>query len=167
MMNIAAVGLYVLLTGITGNPDAVSVPNIADQTPIVLISENRKEESTEEIDVDVEAHVRDYFSDIPILAEVARCESHFTQFTKSGKVLRGRVVPEDVGVMQINETYHLAEAKKLGFDIYTLEGNMAYARYLYVDKDLGARPWLASSKCWSKFDKLALEKDGGLNERVN
>lgn len=157
MTNLAAVGLYVLLTGITGNPDALPVPDTTQNQPIVMVSEARKEESTNEIDTTVEAHVREYFSDIPILAEVARCESHFTQFTKSGKVLRGRVVPQDVGVMQINETYHLADAKKLGIDIYTLDGNLAYARYLYVNKDLGVRPWLASAKCWSKFDKIALK----------
>lgn len=162
MINLAAVGLYVLLTGISGNPDALPAPDTTQNQPIVMISEGRKEESTNEIDGDVEAHVRDYFSDIPILAEVARCESHFTQFTKSGKVLRGTAVREDVGVMQINETYHLEAAKKLGLDIYTLDGNLAYARHLYESEDkggkgLGARPWLASSKCWSKFDKLALK----------
>lgn len=151
-----------LLTGISGNPDAIPAPKVADSVPIIVISENRKEESTEETDVNVEAYVRDYFKDIPILAEVARCESHFTQFTKSGQVLRGRAVAEDVGVMQINETYHLAESKKLGINIYTLDGNLAYARHLYESKDeggkgLGSRPWLASSKCWSKFDKLALK----------
>ena len=95
-----------------------------------------EKEADNEIDKDVEAHVREYFSDIPIMVEVARCESHFTQFTKSGKVLRGKAVPADVGVMQINETYHLDRASKLGYDIHTLDGNLDYARHLYEEQEL-------------------------------
>lgn len=153
MMNIAAVGLYMLLTGVAGNPEAVSVP-VADQSANVVLIENRKEESDNEIDRDIEAHVRDYFSDTPILAEIARCESHFTQFGKNGKIMRGIKDPRDVGVMQINEHYHLEQAKKAGFDIYTLDGNLAYGRYLYEKE--GARPWMASSGCWAKFKELAI-----------
>lgn len=158
----AAIGLYMLLTTASGNPAALPAPTLADSnTPV---TSGLKEEKVEDVnDKDVEAYVRSYFSDLPILAEVARCESHFTQFTKSGKVLRGIEVPADVGVMQINEKYHLARAKSLGMDIYTLDGNLAYGRYLYEHggdngEGLGSRPWLASSKCWSKFDKLALNK---------
>jgi len=150
MINITALGLYMLLSGITGNPGAVDAPNMTETQILV----ERKEESANQIDRDIEAHVRDYFADEPILAEIARCESHFTHYTNSGKVLRGRVVPEDVGVMQINETYHLEQSKKLNIDIYTLEGNLDYARYLYEKQ--GARPWLASSPCWSKAKELAV-----------
>lgn len=95
-----------------------------------------------------------YFSDIPILAEVARCESEFRQFETNGQVLRGRVNGQDVGVMQINEHYHLATSQKLGLDIHTLEGNMAYARFLYENE--GTRPWNYSSACWSKSREVAL-----------
>lgn len=150
MLNIA-LGFAVLFSGMTSD-SAVTLPQTANASaPIVVIAP--KEESENEIDKDVEAHVREYFSDIPIMIEVARCESHFTQFTKSGKVLRGRAVPEDVGVMQVNETYHLERSKKLGYDIYTLDGNLEYARHLY--DELGARPWLASAPCWSKSQELA------------
>lgn len=131
-----------MLASVTGN-SSVPVPAMVDTDPILVPV---KEESTNEINLDIEAHVRDYFSDIPILVEVARCESHFTQFSKSGKVLRGVQNPYDVGVMQINEKYHLETSKKLGLDIYTLEGNLAYGRHLYSKN--GARDWLASSPCW-------------------
>jgi len=59
--------------------------------------------------------------------------------------------------MQINEKYHLDEAKKLGIDIYTVEGNMEFARILY-DK-FGTEPWNASSACWgsSKTNDLAVK----------
>lgn len=97
--------------------------------------------------------VTKYFSDLPIMVDIARCESRFRQVDKNGKVLRGEVNANDVGVMQINEMYHLEKSKKLGMDIYTLEGNMEYGRYLYEKE--GARPWLASSKCWAKYQNIA------------
>lgn len=48
--------------------------------------------------------------------------------------------------MQINEGYHGSIAKDLGYDIYTLKGNMAYARSLYEKQ--GLQPWIASKSCW-------------------
>ena len=97
--------------------------------------------------------VTEYFSDTPVLVDIARCESRFTQLNKDGSVHRGELTPADVGVMQINERYHLKTAQKLGYDIHTLEGNLAYARYLYEKQ--GARPWLASSHCWAKYSDIA------------
>jgi hypothetical protein len=94
-----------------------------------------------------EAYVREYFSDTPILAEIARCESSFRQIDgKTGEVLRGKVNSGDVGVMQINKYYHEEDAQKLGIDIYTLEGNLKFAEILYGK--YGAKPWVSSSKCW-------------------
>ncbi len=58
--------------------------------------------------------------------------------------------------MQINEKYHLEESKRLGYDIYSLEGNVKYAKYLY-DKE-GAKPWLSSSVCWAKFKESEVAK---------
>lgn len=94
----------------------------------------------------VEQKVTVYFADIPVMKEVARCESHFRQTTLDGSVLRGEAVKQDVGVMQINERYHGKSAEELGLDIYTLEGNLMYARHLY-DRQ-GTAPWSASAKCW-------------------
>ncbi|HBV01060.1 MAG TPA: hypothetical protein DEF00_01540 [Candidatus Taylorbacteria bacterium] len=101
----------------------------------------------------LEQYVREYFRDTPIMAEIARCESSFRHLGKSGKVLRGKVTAEDLGVMQINEFYHEDNAKALGFDLHTLDGNLAYARWLYAKE--GLAPWLSSSKCWQKSDTLA------------
>ncbi|MBP9749633.1 MAG: hypothetical protein KBD21_02790 [Candidatus Pacebacteria bacterium] len=96
---------------------------------------------------DVESQVRTYFQDIPVLAEVARCESRFVHADPAtGAILTGHINPSDLGVMQINRTYHEATAKRLGVDIYTLDGNMEYARYLY--SQYGTQPWRASSACW-------------------
>lgn len=96
----------------------------------------------------IEKYLNEHYSDTPILIEIARCESTFTHYDKNGVLIRGRVNKADVGVMQINEKYHLDTATKLGYDIHTVEGNVAYAKHLY--KEFGASPWSASSPCWGK-----------------
>jgi hypothetical protein len=98
--------------------------------------------------VDVQKAVRNYFSDIPVLAEIARCESTYRHFSTNGEVLRGSSNSKDVGVMQINERYHSSRARSLGIDLYSLEGNMKYARLLY--KEQGSQPWKASASCWGR-----------------
>lgn len=95
----------------------------------------------------VESTVRSYFSDIPVMAEIARCESQFRHTLSDGTVLRGTVDSRDVGVMQINTGYHADEAKKLGLNLLDMKDNMAFARYLY--KEQGTAPWQASAKCWN------------------
>lgn len=105
---------------------------------------------------EVEAYIRKEFADTPILVDIARCESTFRQFHNDGTVVRGRVNKSDVGVMQINLAYHADTAKKMGLDLYTVEGNAAYGKYLY-DK-YGSQPWSASEQCWSRSAKdLALK----------
>ena len=96
--------------------------------------------------ITLEAYVREYFIETPILAEISKCESRFRQVGKDGKVLRGEVNKSDVGLMQVNEYYHEQKATDLGFDLTTVDGNLAYAKYLY-DKE-GTKPWNASAKCW-------------------
>lgn len=96
--------------------------------------------------VSVEQYVKTYFAKNPILAEIAKCESRYRQYTTHGEVLRGRAVKQDVGVMQINETYHLETSEKLGYNIYTLDGNLAYGLYLYEKQ--GVQPWRSSDACW-------------------
>jgi hypothetical protein len=98
--------------------------------------------------ITLEAYVREYFAETPILAEIARCESQFRQVNKDGTILRGKVNKSDVGLMQVNEYYHGQKADDLGFDLTTINGNLAYAKYLY-DKE-GTRPWSASARCWGK-----------------
>lgn len=95
---------------------------------------------------DTEAVVRAYFKDIPIMIQVARCESTFRHTLADGSVLQGKVDPADTGVMQINRRFHQAEANKLGLDLNNIYDNMAYARHLYEKQ--GVQPWSASSSCW-------------------
>jgi hypothetical protein len=101
----------------------------------------------------IQSYLHQEYFDAPILIEVARCESEFRQFDKNGKVIRGRVVSDDIGVMQINEFYHGETAKNMGMDIYTTEGNVAYAKYLY--EKYGLNPWSASKPCWNKSGDIA------------
>lgn len=100
----------------------------------------------------LEEYVRAYFRDTPILAEIARCESRFRHLDRSGTVLRGKLTREDLGVMQINEFYHEETAWRLGFDLHTLDGNLAYAKWLYSKE--GVAPWLSSAKCWENSDTI-------------
>ncbi|MDE2213359.1 MAG: hypothetical protein KGJ34_02395 [Patescibacteria group bacterium] len=94
----------------------------------------------------VKQYVTAYFSDIPIMVDIARCESHFHQFGSDGEVYRGEINHEDLGVMQINDYYHGAEAKNLNLDLASIEGNVAFARYLYEKQ--GTTPWDSSKECW-------------------
>ena len=104
----------------------------------------------------VEKYIREQFKDEPLLIEIARCESTFRQFDEDGHIIRGKVNSADIGVMQINEKYHALDSAKLGMNIYTLEGNVRFGKYLY-DKS-GAQPWTASSKCWSKsLESIAMK----------
>lgn len=95
-----------------------------------------------------EETVRTTFADTPVMIEIARCESKFTQFTQIGEPLHGGYQSKMIGVFQIYEDIHAVYAKSLGMDITTLEGNIAYARFLYNSE--GTQPWMSSFPCWGK-----------------
>ncbi len=97
---------------------------------------------------DTEAVVRAYFADVPVMIQIARCESHFRHYLADGTVLRGRVDGADTGVMQINKRYHQKAATAMGLNLDDIHGNMAYARHLYETQ--GTRPWNASAPCWAQ-----------------
>jgi hypothetical protein len=145
MLNITALGLYMVFSGMTGTPVAAQVPEIPQTEPQVV--EERKKDTIERM-ITTEAYVRNYFSDIPLMVEISRCESGFRQTDENGNVIRGKKNNKDVGAFQINEYYHAKTAKAMGIDLHTLEGNAKYARYLHEKE--GAKPWMASSKCWTK-----------------
>ena len=100
----------------------------------------------------VEEYVREYFQDVPVMIDIARCESRFRQLAADGSVLKN---PHStaMGAFQIMASIHADSAKKnLGLNIYTLQGNAAYARYLYENQ--GTVPWNSSKACWSKSGHL-------------
>ena len=91
------------------------------------------------VSTSTEAQVREYFADIPVMIEIARCESNFRQFTDSGSVLRGGGSGQFIGIFQFAESIHSGTALALGYDLATVEGNLAYARHLYTQQ--GTSPW--------------------------
>jgi hypothetical protein len=96
---------------------------------------------------DVETRVRSYFADIPVMIEIARCESGFRQFGEDNEPLDGGAGGM-IGVFQIHEQVHQSTALSLGHDIRTLEGNLGYARYLYEQE--GVIPWISAYPCWQE-----------------
>ncbi len=93
---------------------------------------------------DVEARIRQYFADVPVMANIAKCESSFRQYGSDGLPLFDPSYSM-IGAFQVSAA-HLPEALTMGMDVTTLEGNMAYARYLYNAG--GTDPWLDSFNCW-------------------
>lgn len=83
-----------------------------------------------------------------VLENIAWCESRNRHYDKNGKVLRGEKNPYDIGKYQINVLYWGNEAKKLGIDLHTEEGNEAMALAIY--QKYGTAPWKWSKSCWSK-----------------
>lgn len=145
MIELTSAILFVYSSLYSG-PVIVNSTTTASTTPVVAIEQSIDKEIPSNSGLDKK--VRAYFRDTPLLAEIAKCESSFRQYDKEGEVLRGKVNKSDVGLMQVNEYYHGESAKKLGFDIYSVEGNLAYAKWLY-DRE-GGQPWKASSPCWGK-----------------
>ncbi|MFZ2252743.1 MAG: hypothetical protein WAW13_01050 [Minisyncoccia bacterium] len=113
------------------------------------IATNKEDTAKERlIGEDTETAVRSYFSDIPVMIQIARCESQFRHNLADGTVLQGRVDNADTGVMQINTRYHGEKARELGLDLKDRYDNMEYARDLYLRQ--GTKPWNASAGCWDR-----------------
>jgi len=149
-------GVVFLMSSLYGSGQANGVmQNIANQIPTVEASQTATVNASSFTNdpKSMEAYLRKEYADTPILVDIARCESHFRQFDANGNVIRGIVDKGDIGVMQINERYQGSTAKVLGLDIYTVEGNVAYAKHLYNEQ--GLKPWSASKPCWSVGDAVA------------
>lgn len=136
-------------------PTTVEV-EVVEAEPVVL-KEVRAEDYQPITDSEnVERFINDYFADIPILGEIAKCESRYRHYNSNGEILKGQQNGYDRGVMQINVLYHAETAESLGLDVHNLDDNVEYARYLYEKQ--GAKPWMASSSCWSKFNQSEIAK---------
>ncbi len=98
--------------------------------------------------------------DYPILDKIANAESAGNQYCTKTLANNGwcskssigaplvRVNTNgtyDIGKYQINST-HLADAIAHGDDVYTLDGNTAYAVYLFMTQ--GSEPWYSSKNNW-------------------
>ena len=150
MIEIITTSLFVL-TSIYGAPIVANADTTESTTTAPFVTVNKKEItvknrflSKEQLELEEKAKV--YFKEYPILVKIAACESQFRQYNSKGETLKGKVNKGDLGLMQINKYYHGEKAEELGLNLETIEGNMAYAKYLYEKE--GSKPWLSSSKCW-------------------
>ena len=95
----------------------------------------------------------------PLLKKLCSCESWWSpngeprQFREDGSILwgqdkNGKIVKRDVGACQIATNYWLKTSQELGYNIFTYEGNIGFAKWLY-DRE-GSRPWNASRACWKQ-----------------
>jgi hypothetical protein len=125
---------------------AVAVLFSFNQVSVAQASTASSSSSTVHNAAIVEAKVREVFADTPAMIEIARCESKFRQFTDSGNPLRGGAGGQMVGVFQFFESVHASAAKNLGFDLTTLEGNLAYAKHVHDTQ--GTSPWNSARSCW-------------------
>lgn len=100
----------------------------------------------------------------PALVPICTCESGQStgkpqQFNvKTGGVLHGKQNPNDIGMCQINiqpQNGHLVASTKMGLDVFTEDGNIEYANYLYSKS--GSTPWNWSKHCWGKSPELSTD----------
>jgi len=124
-------------------PESIAYGHIVTESEVVVTAEAKTT-----VHSNTEAIVRNYFKDIPVMIQIARCESTFQHTLADGSILQGRVDSADTGVMQINKRYHLSAATSLGLNLHDIYHNMAYARHLYETQ--GVQPWSASAPCWNR-----------------
>jgi hypothetical protein len=98
------------------------------------------------------------FAGYPLLERISACESTGNpngiprQFLSDGSILWGNdpktglPIHRDVGATQINSWVWLTTAQKMGDDLFTLQGNVTFAKYLF--DTYGSAPWSASRGCW-------------------
>jgi hypothetical protein len=86
----------------------------------------------------VENAVRFYFADIPIMIDIARCETKFKQYNPDGSAYFDGSKTY-IGVFQFAHSIHAPRAASMGFDLANIDGNLQYARYLYTTS--GTNPW--------------------------
>jgi 6-phosphogluconolactonase/glucosamine-6-phosphate isomerase/deaminase len=96
----------------------------------------------------VQEYVKTYFADEPVMYAIAGCESNYRQYDTDGSILRN-THSSALGLFQIMQSTHEKTAAQLGIDIYTIQGNAAYAKYLYDQE--GTAPWNSSKACWGKL----------------
>jgi len=91
------------------------------------------------------ALILETFPDAPYMLDVARCESSVRQYLPSGEVLMGGGGGNYIGIFQIGSQW-VSRAKSMGMDVYTPEGNIAFARFLFDDS--------GPSSQWECFHKI-------------
>lgn len=65
-----------------------------------------------------------------------------------GSILKGYPNPNDIGLAQINAPTWQKKAESLGYDIYTYQGNLNMAKWIF--DHYGEKPWNWSKGCWGQ-----------------
>ena len=138
----------IVLSAVYGTPVIAANASTTSTSTVYTVSVNTTDQTLTDSQKAVQEKAIKYFKDEPVLVAIAGCESSYRQVDQNGNIVRGKINKGDIGVMQINEYYHADVAKGLGYNLKTLDGNMAYAKYLYEQQ--GTKPWASSEKCWSQ-----------------
>jgi len=91
-----------------------------------------------------------YGQDEELARKIIACESQYKQGNTHKNLQEdGTVWSTDWGYWQINDYWHLDEAKSQGYDIrYNWQHNLEYGFKML--KSEGTTPWNASKYCWNK-----------------
>tara|TARA_R110000868_G_scaffold160342_1_gene389796 strand:- start:2635 stop:3141 length:507 start_codon:yes stop_codon:yes gene_type:complete len=134
---------YVFALVVTTPPIPIAVTNAQEPQEPQVILIGIKYNWTEER---ITQEINTVFGNNPTMVRIAKCESAMMH-EKEGKVVRGKVDPDDTGLMQINKRYHEKHAKRLGLNLEDIKDNITFAKILFDQS--GTTPWSASKKCWS------------------
>lgn len=120
---------------------------IPQQPPEVLTTGTTAPYST--IDEAITSLAKKYKQDEKLARKIISCEGQaYKQIGNNKNIDKdGKVWSVDVGLWQINNYYHEANAIKMGLDIYDDYGNLEYGFILLSTQ--GVKPWKASQRCWS------------------
>jgi hypothetical protein len=113
----------------------------------------------------VEQMVGAGMADMPDMIPIAKCESNFRQFLSDGSVLRGGPSKQYLGIFQIDERIHTPAAKSMAYDLHAIEGNIAYARYLYSKS--GVNPWKNCAQSTQQSAEQAIKQSEVLATNVS
>ncbi|MFM2339772.1 MAG: hypothetical protein RLZZ360_408 [Candidatus Parcubacteria bacterium] len=130
MMMVGVYSFWTTASAATSTADRTIATATVDKSTVV---------ETKPPPVVIEAVVTSYFADTPVMIEIAKCESKFRQYTDAGNVFYGGAGGGMVGIFQFYESIHKTTAAALGYDLATVDGNIAYAKHLY--KEQGVTPW--------------------------
>lgn len=149
MFNIFLNSLSVIVqaVGLTAMTQTVILSQIMPQEPIAIYRDYLASEPVLAYSA-IEEQKKEIQEVPEVLKRIAYCESGNKQFDENGQVIRGRENPKDTGKYQLNTFYHLEAAQRLGYNIFTEQGNEGYAIWLYNKE--GTKPWIYSKFCWNK-----------------
>jgi hypothetical protein len=153
--------------GLAGKVVAGPLPGVVVASAVATFPENPSDK-WRTADLDSARTYLDFPQDSMFL-EIFACESSGIHYTDSARteVLRGRVDSSDVGIAQNNERIHRDLLDSLAaspdsaeyYDIYTIRGNVNFAKHLRYRKIRAGRTglriyedWNASRHCWERHE---------------